>query len=423
MKKYKGFYYGVGTLARSSLGFVVSSWLLYYYLPPDGDPLVPIALFGVAILAGRVVSAIVTPYIGYYSDNLQNRFGRRLPLMFVAALLLILAFVLLWKPPVTGVQSIWNWGYLLVITIAFRFSLALYQVPFQALLPELADDEAGRVNLSTWESVFLLLGMMWGGAAGVFVEKNGYLSTALIYALVALIAFYLPFLVLREKEHDPLKTKAVGFRQSLLLTLRNRVFIHFSIVWVLYIVATGFVQSAAPYIVTEVCLLKESGTTFNFYIPGVIASLVCYPLIGKMTKKWGKWNVYALSFLASAIIFPGTMLIGNWLPIPLSVQCSGWAILQSAAIAGVVILTSVFAAEITDRDNTHREGMYFASMKVIDQIFSGLASVLLPLLLSLGVSHTLPQGAIGVKLTGLVSGMLMLIGFLLFLRYPKYKSQ
>jgi Na+/melibiose symporter-like transporter len=180
------------------------------------------------------------------------------------------------------------------------------------------------------------------------------------------------------------------------------------------------VQTAAPYIVTEVCLLQESGTTFYFYFPAVIASLLCYPMIGKATKRWGKWKVYAGSFLASALIFPGTILIGEWLPIPLNVQCSGWAILQSIAIAGVVILTSAMAAEITDLDNTRREGMYFASMNVLDQIFSGLASVFLPLLLSLGLSHTLPQGAIGVRLTGVVGGVLMLIGFLLFLRYPRF---
>jgi GPH family glycoside/pentoside/hexuronide:cation symporter len=418
--KRQSFFYGLGTLARSSLGFVVSSWLLYYYLPPDSEPLVPVALFGTAILAGRLVSAFVTPYIGYISDNARNRFGRRLPFMFVAAFLLILAFVLFWKPPFDGVQSVWNWGYLVVIAVLFRFSLALYQVPFQALLPELSADEAGRVNLSTWDSAFLLLGMMWGGVAGVFIEKNGYLSTALIYAFVALVAFYLPFLFLREGEPIDKKEEPISFRQSLSLTLKNRVFIHFAIVWVLYIVATGFVQTAAPYIVTEVCLLQESGTTYYFYIPGVLASLACYPLIGKATKKWGKWMVYAVSFFASALIFPGTMLIGEWLPIPLNIQCGGWAILQSAAIAGVVILTAAFAAEITDRDQTRREGMYFASMKVIDQIFSGLASVLLPLLLSLGLSHTLPQGAIGVRLTGLVGGGLMLIGFLLFLRYPRY---
>jgi GPH family glycoside/pentoside/hexuronide:cation symporter len=418
--KYQSFFYGLGTLGRSSLGFIVGSWLLYYYLPPDGEPLIPAALFGVAVLTGRLLSAFVTPHIGFLSDNAHSHYGRRLPFMFISAIIIIITFVLLWKPPFLNAQSIWNWVYLLIITVLFRFSLALYQVPFQALLPELAKDEAGRVSLSTWDSAFLLLGMMWGGGAGVLIEKNGYFSMAFLYALVALIAFYLPFFFLREGQPDAQRNDSFGFRQSLSLTLKNREFVHFAIIWVLYIVATGFVQTAVPYIVTEVCLLRESGTTFYFYLPGVITSLVCYPLIGRATKKWGKWKVYAVSFFASALIFPGTMLIGEWFPLPLGVQCSSWAVLQSASIAGVVILTSTFAAEITDRDNTGREGMYFASLKVIDQIFSGLASILLPLLLTLGISHTLPQGAIGVKLTGAVGGGLMLIGFFLFLRYPRY---
>ena len=121
------------------------------------------------------------------------------------------------------------------------------------------------------------------------------------------------------------------------------------------------------------------------------------------------------------------MLIGSWLPISLKVQCSSWAVLQAIVIAGVVVLTPALVAEITDYDYTktgqRREGMYFAAMSVVDQIFSGFASVLLPLVLLLGRSHALPQGALGVRLTGVIGGLLMLIGFLVFLKYPHRDAQ
>ena len=262
---------------------------------------------------------------------------------------------------------------------------------------------------------------MWGGVAGVFIEKYGFQKMSIIYCLSALVMFYVPFLVLRERKSTT-NTTIISFRESLLLTLRNQRFIHFAIVWVLYLVSTNFVQSAAPYIVTEVCLLNTSGTTYFFYIPGVIASLACYPLVGKLTEKYGKRRVFASSLLAAGLVFPGTMLIGNWLPIPLNIQCSTWAILQATSVAGLVILSNTFIAEITDRDKARREGMYFASMKVIDQIFRGFAAILLPLVLSFGLSHTSPQGAIGVRLTGLIGAALMLMGFFIFLRYPSSNS-
>jgi Na+/melibiose symporter-like transporter len=416
----KGFFYGLGTLARSSVGFVASSWLLYFYLPPTGDPLIPIGLYGLAIFGGRLVSAVITPYIGYLSDSSENRFGRRLPFMFVAAIIFLAAFALLWRPPLES-KSVINWVYLLLVVIVFRLSTSLHQVPSQALLPELAEDDNEYVKLSTWDATFLLIGMMWGGMAGIFIERNGFQVMSFIYIISALVIFYAPFLVLREK-HIASNTSRISFRESLMLTLRNRNFIHFVVIWVLYLVAANFVQSSVPYIVTEVCLLNTAGTTYYFYIPGVIASLLAYPLVGKLAKKWSKRKVFSTSLLASACIFPGTLFIGPWLPIPLSIQCSGWAILQSVAMAGVVVLTNAFAAEIAEGDKTHREGMYFASMKVLDQIFLGLAAILLPLVLSLGRSHLSPQGAIGVRLTGLIGGLLMLVGYLIFLGYPRFDT-
>jgi len=412
-QQLKGFFYGLGTLGRSSVGFVVSSWLLYFYLPPDAEPLVPVALYGTAVLGGRLVGAVATPYLGHLSDRSKSRLGRRLPFMFIAAILILVTFVLFWSPPTQG-ASLTNWVYLLLVSILYRVAVGLYQVPGQALLPELAQDDQERVRLSTWESVFLLLGIMWGGAAGIFIEKSGFRPMSLIYLGIAGAAFFVPFFFLRERNPET-KASQIRFWNSLRLTLQNKTFLHFALVWVLYLVATNFVQTAAPYIVTEVCLLNTAGTTYFFYLPGTIASLICYPLIGKAAQRWGKDRVYAGSLLASALIYPATMLIGRWIPLPMKVQCSSWAVLQSISIAGLVVLTNAFVAEITDRDDSHREGMYFASMKVVDQVFLGIASFLLPLVLSLGRSHA--QGAIGVKLTGVIAGGLMLLGFFVFWNY------
>jgi len=144
--KYKGFFYGLGTLGRSSVGFVASSWLLYFYMPPERAPLVPIALYGIAIFGGRLVSALITPYIGYFSEISRNRFGRRLPLMFVAVIFFLVAFALLWRPPLQN-ESLLNWVFLFSLVIIFRLSTSLHQVPSQALLPELAEDVSDMIGI------------------------------------------------------------------------------------------------------------------------------------------------------------------------------------------------------------------------------------------------------------------------------------
>jgi len=86
------------------------------------------------------------------------------------------------------------------------------------------------------------------------------------------------------------------------------------------------------------------------------------------------------------------------------------------------VLSSAFIAEITDHDEEEtgqrREGVYFAVMKVFDQLFSGIALLLLPVILLLGRSRSLPQGPLGVRATGVAAGLLMLLGFFVFTRYP-----
>jgi len=414
-------FYGLGTLGTSAIGFVVSSWLLYFYLPPDGEPLVPVAIYGIAILLGRIASAVITPFVGYISDNFHSRWGRRLPLMFIAALPLLIFFFLFWQPPLPSTTII-NLIYLIVIAIAYRTTLAVYTVPYRALLPEIALTDRHRIRLSALQSGFLVLGMVVGSLAGVLIERRGFPSMALVYGLGILILIYIPFFILRERPGRQVSAdQRISFKQSLSITVRNRPFVIFALVWAAYLMTTSFVQSSAPFIVTELCLLNKADTLY-FYIPGLLAAMVGYPLVTKFAGRWGKWKVYAGSLIASAIVFPGTVLIGDWLPIGLKVQCTTWAVLQSFVISGVVVLSSAFVAEITDFDfddtGQHREGMYFAAIGVLEQIFNGVASVLLPLILLLGRSHTSPLGPLGVRLTGLVGGLLMMLAFFVFLRYP-----
>jgi GPH family glycoside/pentoside/hexuronide:cation symporter len=415
------FFYGLSSLGSSMISFVVSSWLLYYYLPPEGNPLVPVAFYGGAVLISRIASAFATPYIGYRSDNAQNRWGRRLPFMFFSALPLIILFVLLWFPP-NGDTSFWNLVYLCFILVFFRIASVFYQIPYQALLPELAQTDHYRVRISAFQSGFFLLGIMFGGLAGLLIDHYNYKFAAFVYAGVALLLLYVPLLVLREKQNQRIENiEQLDFRHSFWLTLRNRPFLIFGIVWAFYLTTSAFIQSSAPYIITEICLLSEGDTIF-FYIPSILASLACYPLITWLSDRFGKHQVYSGSLLASAIVFPLIMLIGNWIPLALRTQCVAWATLQAVALSGAVVLSAAFIAEITDWDaaqtGQRREGMFFATIKIWEQLVDGIAMALLPLIFLLGRSHSAPNGPLGVRLAGVVSGLLMIAAFIVFLHYP-----
>jgi GPH family glycoside/pentoside/hexuronide:cation symporter len=415
--------YGLISFGTTTLWAVLGGWLLYFYLPPDGQgsALVPATLYGASMFLLRTISALVAPSVGYLSDRTRSRWGRRLPFMFVAAGPLLLFFVLIWTPPVAG-ESVWNLVYLVVVMALYEIAYLLNQVPHMALLPEVATTDHHRVRMSAWTAGLMVAGMIVAAAAGPLIGRLGYLGTALVYAVVVLPAFYLPFLVLRERSDLRIaEARRLSFRQNLATMVHNRAFVVMTATGVFYWGIMSLVQAALPYVVTEICLLSEADTLL-FYVPALFASLLCYPLVTSLSARWGKWRVFSLSLLASALVLPGVALIGDWIPVPLRIQGILWVTLQAVTFSGVVVLPRAFGAEIVDHDEEltglRREGIYYATWGLLDQVINGATAALLPILLLLGRSRYAPNGPLGVRMVGVLGGVLLLIGFLVFMRYP-----
>lgn len=415
--------YSLVMLGTTIVWTVVDSLLLYFYLPPEGKgvPLVPVASYGVVVLIASIVNALVTPPIGYWSDHLRSKWGRRLPLMFGASLPLVISFVLLWLPPVQK-ESMINLLYLGLILIVFNVTLNLVGIPLVSLLPEITTTDRHRVRLTAWSSSFQLIGMVIAALAALLVDEIGYVNVALIYAVVVLPFLYLPFYVLREEPGRQIKTEQrLGLIKSIRTTINNHAFFLLSIAGIGLFTATTFLIMSIPFIVTEICQQELEAATY-FYLMGIFPMLACFPLVNWLSGRYGKWIVFSGSLFASALVFPGLMLIGPWLPIPLFYQGLIWIGLQAVAMSGVTMLPQAFAAEITDYDETltgqRREGAYYSSWSLLEQIISGVAALLLPLLFLLGRSQTDPNGPLGVRLVGLIGGLLMFVSFLLFFKYP-----
>ena len=218
--------YSLIALGSTTIWGVLSAWLLYFYLPPEGEgtALVPAAFYSAAMLLLRMASAAITPTVGYWSDRTRSRWGRRLPYLFLSAVPLLVAFVLVWSPPVRG-TSLWNLVYLVVVMGIYQLAYVLNQVPYMALLPEIALTDHHRVRVSMWAAIMTVVGMIVAAVAGPLIERLGFVTMALIYAVVLLPAFYLPFLVLRERPVPDGQVQAPGFWRNLASMVDNRAFV------------------------------------------------------------------------------------------------------------------------------------------------------------------------------------------------------
>ena len=103
--------------------------LLFYYQQLVG---VDAALVGLAIAIALIVDAISDPVIGAWSDRLHSRWGRRHPMLFVAALPLDGGFVALFNPP-ADLTDFQGFCWLLVFGIFTRLAFTFYYIPHLAL--------------------------------------------------------------------------------------------------------------------------------------------------------------------------------------------------------------------------------------------------------------------------------------------------
>ncbi len=88
--------YGFGSVATGITETGFNYFLLIFYSQVMG---VDSRLVSLAVTIALLFDAFSDPIVGYWSDNLRSRWGRRHPFMYGAALPVALSYLLLWNPP------------------------------------------------------------------------------------------------------------------------------------------------------------------------------------------------------------------------------------------------------------------------------------------------------------------------------------
>lgn len=404
---------------------VVSSWLTYFYLLDNA--LVPAGLFSAIMFLTGLAGVLVALPVGYWSDRTRSRWGRRLPFLFFTGVPRLILFVLLWMPP-SKTASMKNVLYLTLISLSHEIVAGIFQIPNKALLPEIARADQERVRISAWVEGFVLVGVVLSGLAGMLIEHLGYVNTALLYAGASFLCFYPPLFVVHEPATAyTTSSEPVSFRQNLSLILRNHSFLLITAIHVLITIDLTLLLVMFPFIVTQVLGLT-TGDTVYFYLSGLVASLVGYPLVTWLSARFGKRPVFSGALLSTTLILPGLLFLGDWLPGSLLLILGfAWVMLQALTLSGASVLQTAFIAEVIDHDadetGQRREGAYFAALDFVDRIVYGIAGALPSLFLLIGQGTSGAGRASGIRLVGVFGGILILIAVLLFRHYPLWEKQ
>ena len=401
--------YGFGSVAYGIKDQGFNYFLLLFYSQVIG---IDARLVGLAITMALVLDAISDPVVGYWSDNLRSRWGRRHPFMYASAIPVALTFFMLWNPPVGWSETALFW-YLLSLAIVIRTFITFYETPSSALAPELTSDYDQRSSLLSLRYYF-----GWTGGNFMTVLSFMFLFPAFVteaipngqfnrdaYELYGIIASVLIFLAIivsslgthshiaRLKLPPPKRTIGLGtiFRE-IFETLANRSFVALFLAAMLGAVATGLAASLSFYFSTYFWGFSPQQIgwlTTCIFVSAIIGAILAPIVTRTIGKKRGAMAIGLLAFLGA--------------PMPIVLRLLGivpengdpfvfWFVLVTSMIdVGLIICFQILAAAMLAdlveqaelRTGRRSEGIFFAAATFIRKSVQGLGVITASFVLAL----------------------------------------
>ncbi len=385
-------YYGFGAVAYGAKQNGFNYLLLFFYSQVVGLPAQWVS-FG--IFLALLVDAISDPLVGYYSDNLRSRWGRRHPLMYAAGVPAALAYYFLWAPPAWSQEALFVWFVSLAILI--RTVLTFYEIPSTALVAELTADYDQRTRFMSLRFFF----GWWGGlvmavlvylvflpeAKGGLAYTEGWRSYGLTAAIVIVVSIYVSALgthrhIPRLRAPPPRRAPRPGrIVRELRETLSNRAFLALFVSALFTAMAAGVNTSLSIYFARHFWALTTQQIGL-LQIPYFLSALAALLLAPRLSARYGKKHAtIALSVLALVLTpLPIVLRLLDLFPAngtsALYYTLMAFYTVDVAIMIGAAILAAAMMADVvedSELDTGRRsEGTFFAASSFSQKAVNGL---------------------------------------------------
>ena len=433
--------YACGMIGWSIMTNIIIVMLPYFYLAPSNSGLIPLVpqllLFGVfnimavVLTSGRLVDAVFDPFIASLSDKSHNPKGRRIPFMKWAILPAIICCGLTFCPLVKA-ESVHNAEWLTFTLIFFFMSVTAYIIPYNALLPELANTSAEKVKLSSLQQVGFVIGIVIGAMVNNFadlVQSSFHITnrdTAIQYTIWGLCIFaglimLVPIFAIDEKKYAKSSPSHLPIFAAIRKTFSQRNFKYYLLADFSFYMALSIMSSGLLFFITVLLNLPKSmgGPLMGVM---VLVSLVFYPLINYLSKKIGKKPIVLFSFALLSLIFAMIYFLGKF-PVSSEVQVYTLVLCTAFPLASLGILPNAILAEIAEKDaidtGENNEGMFFAVKYLSVKLGQTLGIALFAFLTVYGIDN---GHDFGLRLNGICGFALCLAAFIFFTRFREKAS-
>ena len=434
------------------LGTALDMWGLWLY-PSVGFAVFSIYLgvdakwVGLAMTLIRLYDAFSDPWMGWISDNVRTRFGRRRPFILFAGVLCGLGLPILFC-----VSPAWADKSFLGVSAVFWFMIfsnmiyipvfSAFTVPFNSLANELTPDYEERTSLMTYRSAmqkvfevasFYALrftNLAWFLIPGT--DKHNVLRGMQVYScilgVVMAVFAIIIFLRVKERYYEKLVVKGqehISLKSALYETLTCRPFLFMLLVGASFNLGTSMLGTLGYYAtVYYVCAGNQGlGNDWNFWmgLAFMFGGLIGAPVLNRVAYYFGKRNALIVTACIGIIAYAGSWYLYTPHIQWLQTIASG---MMGLTASGLWMLYGSICADVIDYDELNtgkrREGSFTSCGTYILKLGSALGGLLAGYVISsVGGNAALQAGApetilrIRIMLAAVpIVGMLLVIIFI-----------
>lgn len=402
------FGYALGSIANGIRSHGLNWLVLLFYSQVVG---LDARLVGFALTIGLIIDAFTDTGIGYWSDNLRTRWGRRHPLMYFAVLPTGLCFLLVWIPPDGWSQLALFW-YVLLLTLLLRFTSSLFEIPNEALAAELTDDYVERSSLISFQRSFawavpaitaaVTYGMIFPAFATVDIPDGRFSRDAYaVYGMIGSALIVAAMMIGAMSTHSRIKDfkpppakRQMSLRRifsEIFETLNNRSFLALFMVSALGLLATGVSTAMNIYIASffwGFTSQQQGLISVSVPVSALLAALLAPFASRTIGKRRGAIIIGLMAYLGAPL--PMVLRLTGVLPagsdgfvfwFVLGVQIFDLALIISFQILSASMLADlVEPAEL--KTGRRSEGLFASSSSLLGKLVQGLGISIAALILT-----------------------------------------
>ncbi len=308
----------------------------------------------IGFIIWSVWNAFNDPMVGYISDRLNTKWGRRKPLVYVGIIPLLTLMVLLWTPPLNS--KIISFIYFIIIILAFDTAYTSFSMGQATLFPELFKNLEERAKANNIRQIFTIFGLIIAFIMPTFfipkLTNPQYIGGYILAGIVAMILmgfFGIIFIIfgLKEpKEFSEDYKDTPPFFTSLKISLKRKSFkwyvlVHF-VNWYVY----GMLPTILPLFAEYVLGIGEGETFYIGLLLGVtfISACIFIALWKYVAIKIGIRKGFMISMLIFIITLFPNLFINNVI--------QGFIVffLIGIGLAGSLFFLDITIAAVMDED-------------------------------------------------------------------------